>query len=87
MIYEYQTRCTTDGTTWWTAIPERAVNSKYAAKRYAQNQIEKFNVGAPEHKQREFVGVCPRETSQAIDAELLPKDRGFIRLGDGDKEE
>lgn len=78
MMYEYQTCCTTDGTTWWTAIPERAVNSKYAAKKYAQNQIDKFNVGAPAHKQREFVGVRQRETTQAIDDKLCAAWDGLL---------
>ena len=78
MIFEYQTRCTTDGTTWWTAIPERGANSKYAAKKYAQNQIDKFNVGAPVHKQREFVAVRVRETTQAIDDKLCAAWDGLL---------
>ncbi|MCE1160894.1 MAG: hypothetical protein LWW74_06840 [Burkholderiales bacterium] len=78
MRFEYQTLCKIDGTTWWTAIPERAVNSKYAAKRYAQNQIEKFNVSAPAHKQREFVGVRQCETTQAIDDKLCAAWDGLL---------
>lgn len=78
MIYEYQTLCTTDGTTWWTAIPERAAGSKYAAKKYAQNQIDKFNVSAPAHKQREFVAVRVRETTQTVDDKLCAAWDGLL---------